>query len=258
MNTGLKDKRILVTAGAAGIGNHIAHAFHAEGARVHVCDVDSKALQALSHDEPGITGTLCDVSDREAVAAMMNAAIAQLGGLDVLVNNAGISGATARVEDVDPLAWEEVLQVNLVGMFNVTRLAIPYLKQSGSGAIINMSSVAGRLGYPMRSAYATSKWGVIGFTKSISIELGGFGIRANAILPGAVDGPRFQKVLQGRAQIGGRSLEEVTAEAMASMSVKKLISPEKVAALAVFLASDNAESISGQALSIDGDTQSIA
>ena len=109
-----------------------------------------------------------------------------VGGLDVLVNNAGIAGPTAPVEEVSPAEWERVMHVNLGATFNVTRLAIPHLRQSSAGCIINMSSAAGRLGYPQRSAYATSKWGVIGFTKTLSMELGTFGIRANAILPGPV------------------------------------------------------------------------
>jgi NAD(P)-dependent dehydrogenase (short-subunit alcohol dehydrogenase family) len=178
-----------------------------------------------------------------------------LGGLDVLINNAGIAGPTAPVEAVDPDAWETVLRVGLTGTFNVTRVAIPLLKQSPAGVILNMSSTAGRLGYRNRSPYSTAKWGIVGFTKTLSIELGEYGIRANAILPGAVAGPRIERVFAGRAQATGKSLDEVRHEALAAQSIKRLVDPRDIAALAVFLASDAAKSISGQILPIDNDKQ---
>jgi NAD(P)-dependent dehydrogenase (short-subunit alcohol dehydrogenase family) len=156
---------------------------------------------------------------------------------------------------VHPDAWEKVMQVDLTGAFNVTRVAIPHLKKSSAGVIINMSSVAGRFGYANRSPYSTAKWGLIGFTKTLSIELGAFGIRANAILPGAVAGPRIEKVFEGRAQATHKPLDEVRKEAMAAQSIKRLVDPKDIAALAVFLASDAAKSISGQMLPIDNDMQ---
>jgi NAD(P)-dependent dehydrogenase (short-subunit alcohol dehydrogenase family) len=156
---------------------------------------------------------------------------------------------------MNPDEWEKVMQVDLNGTFNVTRLAIPYLKKSQAGVIINMSSVAGRFGYANRSPYCTAKWGLIGFTKTLSIELGEHGIRANAILPGAVDGPRIQRVFEGRAKASGQALEEIKRQAMAVQSLKRLVDPRDIAALAVFLASDAAKSISGQILPIDNDMQ---
>ena len=173
----------------------------------------------------------------------------------MLVNNAGISGPTAPVEEMNPDEWEKVMQVDLTGTFNVTRLDIPHLKKSQAGVIINMSSVAGRFGYANRSPYCTAKWGLIGFTKTLSIELGEFGIRANAILPGAVDGPRIQKVFEGRAKASGQTLEEIKKQAMAVQSLKRFVDPRDIAALAVSLASDAAKSISGQMLPIDNDLQ---
>jgi NAD(P)-dependent dehydrogenase (short-subunit alcohol dehydrogenase family) len=178
-----------------------------------------------------------------------------LGGLDVLVNNAGIAGPTAPLEDIAPDEWDEVVRVNLTGMFDVTRLAIPHLKQSPAGVIVNISSMAGRFGYANRSPYAATKWGIIGLTKTLSIELGRYGIRANAILPGAVEGPRLRRVFEGRARVSGRSLDEVEHAALANQSLKSLVDPRDVAALAVFLASDAGKSISGQMLPIDGDRQ---
>ena len=251
----MNNQRVLVTAGAAGIGREIARAFAANGAKVFVCDIDVKMLEALAQEIKGLVTNVCDVSKRADIERMMAAAVSALGGLDVLVNNAGISGPTAPVEQMDPDQWEKVMQVDLTGTFNVTRLAIPHLKKSEAGVIINMSSVAGRFGYANRSPYCTAKWGIIGFTKTLSIELGEYGIRANAILPGAVDGPRIQKVFEGRAKVSGQSVDAIKQEAMAVQSLKRLVDPKDIAALAVFLASYAAKSISGQMLPIDNDMQ---
>jgi len=248
-------QRVLVTAGASGIGREIARAFVANGASVFVCDIDPKSLTALAADITGVKTGLCDVSKRADVERMVSECVHALGGLDVLVNNAGIAGPTAPVEELDPDEWEKVMQVDLTGTFNVTRLSIPHLKKSSAGVIINMSSVAGRFGYANRSPYSTAKWGLIGFTKTLSIELGGFGIRANAILPGAVDGPRIQRVFDGRAKVSGKPIEQIKTEAMAVQSLKRFVDPKDIAALAVFLASDAAKSISGQMLPIDNDMQ---
>ena len=251
----MNSQRVLVTAGAAGIGREIVRAFAAGGATVFVCDIDAKGLRELAEEIAGLKTGACDVSSRNDIERMVGEAIQALGGLDVLVNNAGISGPTAPVEDMDPDEWEKVIRVDLNGTFNVTRLAIPHLKKSKAGVIINMSSVAGRFGYANRSTYCTTKWGIIGFTKTLSIELGEHGIRANAILPGAVDGPRIQRVFEGRAEQSGKSLDEIKEEAMAVQSIKRLVDPRDIAALAVFLASDAAKSISGQMLPIDNDMQ---
>jgi NAD(P)-dependent dehydrogenase (short-subunit alcohol dehydrogenase family) len=248
-------QRVLVTAGASGIGREIVRAFYQGGAAVFVCDVDTSALSELERELPGVRTATCDVGNRADIERMMVAGVAALGGLDVLVNNAGIAGPTATVEHYDPAAWDTVMRVNLTGTFDVTRLAIPHLKRSDAGVIINMSSVAGRFGYANRSAYSASKWGIIGFTKTLAIELGEFGIRANAILPGAVAGQRIERVFEGRAQVSGQTVEQVKANAMASQSIKGLVDPRDIAALAVFLASDSAKAISGQILPIDNDRQ---
>jgi NAD(P)-dependent dehydrogenase (short-subunit alcohol dehydrogenase family) len=251
-------KRVLVTAGAAGIGRAIVQAFVATGAKVHVCDLDSAALVDLRTQILGVTTTVCDIGDRADVEAMVAQAAAALGGIDVLINNAGISGPTASVEQMDPDAWESVLRINLTGTFNVTRHSIPHLKRAQSGTILVMSSLAGRFGYPNRSPYSTTKWGLIGLTKTLSRELGEFGIRVNAILPGAVDGPRIEQVLKGRAAASGRSVTDERAAALANQSIQHMVAPQDIAALAVFLASDAGRSISGQILPIDGDSQSAS
>jgi NAD(P)-dependent dehydrogenase (short-subunit alcohol dehydrogenase family) len=256
--TASPSQRVLITAGANGIGRAIAGAFRAAGAQVHVCDVDEAALQQLRQAWPDVAVSVCDVGERDSVQRMMAEAIDGLGGLDVLVNNAGIGGPAASVVDLDPLAWEAVMRVNLTGTFHVTQAAIPHLKGSAAGSIVVMSSLAGRFGYPNRSPYATTKWGLIGFTKTLSRELGEFGIRVNAILPGAVDGPRLQQVFEGRAAVSGRTVAQETALALANQSIKHFVDPADIAALAVFLASPAARSISGQMVPIDGDSQSAS
>jgi NAD(P)-dependent dehydrogenase (short-subunit alcohol dehydrogenase family) len=245
----------LITAGAAGIGREFARAFTAAGAKVFVCDIDTKALEAIAAEIPGLIAQRCDMSRRADIERMVPEAVARLGGLDVLINNAGIAGMTLPVAEYPPDEWDKVVAVNLTGMFDVTRLAIPHLKQSEAGVIINMSSIAGRYGFQNRSPYAATKWAVIGFTKTLAMELGEWGIRANAIAPGAVEGDRIERVFAGRAQISGKTMDEVRADAMAAQSIKAMIEPKDIAALAVFLASDAAKSISGQVMPIDNDRQ---
>ena len=248
-------QRVLITAGAAGIGREFARAFSANGAKVFVCDINDKALADIRKEIPSVVARHCDMGLRAEIERMVPEAVAALGGLDVLINNAGIAGLTLSVEDYPPDNWDKVVAVNLTAMFDVSRLAIPHLKKSKAGCIINMSSIAGRGGFENRSPYAATKWGVIGLTKTLALELGAWGIRANAIAPGAVEGERIMRVFQGRAQISGKSMAEVKAEALAGQSIKAMVDPKDVAALAVFLASDAAKSISGQVIPIDNDRQ---
>jgi NAD(P)-dependent dehydrogenase (short-subunit alcohol dehydrogenase family) len=248
-------QRVLITAGAAGIGREFARAFAANGAKVFVCDIDEKALGAIAKEIPGLIAKRCDMSSRAEIERMVPEAVGGLSGLDVLINNAGIAGLTLPVEQYPPDDWDKVVAVNLTAMFDISRLAIPHLKQSKAGCIINMASIAGRFGFQNRSPYAATKWGVIGLTKTLAMELGEWGIRANAIAPGAVEGDRIVRVFQGRAQISGLSMEEVKAAAFAQQSIKAMIDPKDIAQLAVFLASPAAKSISGQVLPIDNDRQ---
>jgi len=248
-------QRVLITAGAAGIGREFARAFAANGAKVFVCDINDKALADIRKEIPSVVARHCDMGLRAEIERMVPEAVAALGGLDVLINNAGIAGLTLSIEDYPPDNWDKVVAVNLTAMFDVSRLAIPHLKKSKAGCIINMSSIAGRGGFENRSPYAATKWGVIGLTKTLALELGAWGIRANAIAPGAVEGERIMRVFQGRAQISGKSMAEVKAEALAGQSIKAMVDPKDVAALAVFLASDAAKSISGQVIPIDNDRQ---
>lgn len=251
----MSGRKVLITAGASGIGLEMVRAYVAAGYQAAVLDIDDPGLAALRRELPAVHAELCDLSKLQDIQQAVPSAIDALGGLDVLVNNAGIAGPTAAVQDFDPLAWDLVMRVNLSGTFNVTRLAIPHLKQSRDASIIVMSSVAGRYGYPNRSAYSASKWGLIGFTKTLSRELGEHGIRVNAILPGAVAGQRIEAVLQGRANASGRSVEEERTLAMVSQSLQRFVDPRDIAALALFLSSDAGKSISGQMLPIDNDMQ---
>jgi NAD(P)-dependent dehydrogenase (short-subunit alcohol dehydrogenase family) len=251
-------QRVLVTAGASGIGREIASAFAAIGAHVCVCDIDAKALDKAARDIPGLKTVVCDVSKRDDIERMVAASVQALGGLDVLVNNAGIAGQTAPVEDADPDQWEAVMRVDVIGTFHVTRLCIPHLKRSAAGTIVVMSSLGGRFGYPNRSAYCTAKMGLIGFAKTLSRELGQYNIRVNAIAPGAVAGDRIERVLQGRASAEHKTVEEERAAAMSLQSLKRFVDPKDIAALIVFLTSDAGKSISGQVLPIDNDAQTAA
>jgi NAD(P)-dependent dehydrogenase (short-subunit alcohol dehydrogenase family) len=245
-------RRVVVTAGGGGIGLIIAKAFVAAGDRVHVCDVNAEAGERVTRDNPAITGTVCDIADRGAVERFVEEAVDELGGIDVLVNNAGIAGPTTSVENLDPDEWDSVLAVNLTGPFNVTRLAIPHLKKSGNGVIIMMSSVGGRFGYANRSTYATTKRALIALAETLALELGDHGVRVNTIAPGAVSGPRMDGVLQARAAATGRDLNDVLTDALGIQAIKRFADPQDIAELALFLAGEHATTITGQTFAIDG------
>ncbi|MEL6478209.1 MAG: SDR family oxidoreductase [Pseudomonadota bacterium] len=255
MDLGLVGARVIVTAGAGGIGRGVADAFLAEGARVELCDVDQTALAGLPE---GLTGTSCDVTDRAGVAAFVEGAVARLGGLDILINNAGIAGPTGPVEEIAPEDWDRCVAVCLTGQFNLARLAIPHLRQSDNASIVNVSSAAGKCGFPLRSAYAAAKWGVIGFTKSLAMELGPDRIRVNALLPGIVAGDRIRRVMEAKAQRRGVSFAEVEAEMFSYTSIPDYVTPEQLAAQVLFLSSRHGATISGQAVSVCGDTKMLA
>jgi len=255
MDLGINGLRVLVTAGAGGIGCEVARAFMAEGATVHICDVDSGALQALAQSDPKITRSEADVADRNDVQRLFREAIAALGGLDVLVNNAGIAGPTGAVEEIAPEQWDRCLAVNITGQFNCARLAVPHLRKSNNASIVNLSSAAGRLGFPLRTPYAASKWAVVGFTKSLAIELGQEGIRVNAIQPGIVEGDRIRRVFEAKAAARGISFEQMREDALTAVSMRTTVTARQIADAILFICSPRGRTISGQALSICGDTQ---
>jgi NAD(P)-dependent dehydrogenase (short-subunit alcohol dehydrogenase family) len=245
--------RVLVTAGGGGIGAAVARAFHEAGSRVHVCDIDRAALDRLNADSPGITGSMADASVAADVDLVFDDVQGTLGGLDVLVNNAGIAGPTGPIESIDAAAWERTIAVNLNSQYYFARRAVPLLRQSiGNPSLITMGSVADRSGYAFRTPYASSKWAVVGLMKSLAIELGPHGIRVNAILPGTVEGERTRGALDPRAPAVGASAEAMRERYLSRLALRRMVSADDVAALALFLCSPAARNLTGQAISIDG------
>ncbi len=250
-------QRVMITAAASGIGRSIAKAFADEGARVHICDVNADAVAAFAEEFPDITATTVNVRSEAEVDAWFDAALADMEGLDVLVNNAGIKGPTAPIDDIELADWKECIEICLDAQFLCARRAAPVMKAQKSGCIINMSSNAGQYGFGNRTPYAAAKWGVIGLTKSLAIELGPYNVRCNAICPGAVRGPRIQKVIEGEAALRGVGAQLVAAELVSQQSLTRFTEPEEVAALAVFLASPAAFMINGQDIAIDGHVETF-
>ena len=251
-----KDLRVLVTAGASGIGKAIAQGFLEAGARVLICDIDRKALDRTADELNGVSVATADVSNEADVRAMMDVVRSELGGLDVLVNNAGISGPTGAIDEIALDDIRKTLDVDLLGQFLVVRQAAEMLR-TAHGSIINLSSVAGRLGYGLRTPYAASKWGIVGFTQSLAKEMGPDGVRVNAILPGIVRGARIEQVIRARASAEQVSYEDMEKQYLANVSLRRMVEPEDVAAMALFLTSPAGGNISGQAISICGNVENI-
>ena len=249
--------RVLVTAGASGIGRAIAGAFAEHGARVHICDNSEELLRTCKAERPDLGATLCDVGDEAQVDRLFEDVLAALGGLDVLINNAGIAGPTARVEEIDPAEWRRTVDVNLNGQFYCARRAVPLLRDAGEGAMINISSVAGRLGFAHRTPYAATKWAIVGFTKSLAQELGPAGIRVNAILPGTVEGARIDRVIAARAEVEGIGFEDAKRNMLDKVSLRRMVSARDIADMALFLCSPMGRNISGQALSVCGNVETL-
>ena len=249
MDLSAKGLRVLVTAGAAGIGREIARTFLTQGARVQVCDVDEKALSAL----PGeIFRCKADVSNVADVERLFEEVKKNLGGLDVLVNNAGIAGPTGKVEDIRPEDWDRCIAVDLNGMFYVTRKAMPLIKAAGGGSIINLSSIAGRFGFAMRTPYSAAKWAVVGFTQSLAVEAGPEGVRVNCIQPGIVEGERVDRIVADKAKALGVPPSQVLDDMVQGISLKTTVTAQDIADTALFLTVGAGRHISGQALSVCG------
>jgi NAD(P)-dependent dehydrogenase (short-subunit alcohol dehydrogenase family) len=249
MNTSAKGLRVLVTAGAAGIGLAIARTFRDHGAKVHVCDIDDQALAGLDKD---IHRTKADVSTVADVERLFADAQRTLGGLDVLVNNAGIAGPTAKVEDIKVEDWDRCIAIDLSGMFYCTKKGMPLIKAAGGGSIVNLSSIAGRLGFALRTPYAAAKWAVVGFTQSLAAEAGPDGVRVNCIQPGVVEGDRVERVIEAKSKGLGISNDEMRKRLLATVSLQTMVSAQDIANTALFLATDAGKHISGQALSVCG------
>ena len=249
--------RVLVTAGASGIGRAIADLFLDQGAQVHICDVSDTFLADFRSTHPKAGCTKADVSSDSEVKHLFDEIEKSLGGLDILVNNAGIAGPTGGVDEISPEDWRRTLDICLTGQYLCAHHAVPMLKQAGGGAIINLSSAAGRFGYAFRSPYAAAKWGVIGFTQSLAKELGPENIRVNAILPGIVEGPRITGVIQARADQYGVSYAEMEKTYLDRVSMRRMVTAQDVATAALYLASPAGRNISGQSLGVDANVETL-
>jgi len=244
--------RVLITAGASGIGRAMAEAFAAAGARVWVADIDREALAACPDSWQRCA---TDAADEAQVSAMFEEIGALWGGLDTLCANAGVAGPTARIEDMPLDGFRDCVRVNLEGAFLAAKYATPMMKAQGSGAIVLTSSTAGLYGYPNRAPYCAAKWGVIGLMKTLAMELGPHGIRANAICPGAVEGPRMEGVVAREAAAKCMTPEAVRAGYAAGTSMRSWVTAGDIANMALFLASPAARLVSGQAIAVDGHTE---
>lgn len=244
-------QRVVITAGGSGIGLAMAQAFVKNGAEVWVTDVDAQMLTELP---TGVRGSVADASNEDAVADMFFRVNEQWGGIDVLCANAGIKGPTAALEDMPLDGWRACIAVNLDGAFLAAKHAAPIMKAAGKGVMTFTSSTAGLFGFPYRAPYAAAKWGVIGLMKTVAMELGPHGIRANAIAPGSVNGPRIDRVFEAEARAKGMTYEQIRNGHAAGTALGRLSDPEDIANMAVFLSSDAARMVSGQVITVDGFT----
>ena len=257
MEINFKDKVVVITAGASGIGYNIAKGFNKKGAKVFVCDIDAEKVNSVNKEKNNIHAFVADVGKADAVDLFFDFIKSHTTNIDVLVNNAGIAGPTARVDDVKPEEWEQTIAVTLNGMFFNTRLAVPMMLNSKGGSIINISSSAAYHGYPFRTPYTASKWGIIGFTKTIAMELGPEGIRVNAICPGSVNGPRIEGVIKKEADLRGVTFDHVKSGYERQVSLRTFVDAEDVTNTILYLCSDFGAKISGQALFVDGHTETL-
>lgn len=254
---GVKGKKVVITAGASGIGLAIAHLLHAQGAQIAICDVDADALRSASSSLGDCLALMADVSDEFEVDAFFQAVGDKFGSLDALVNNAGIAGPTGNLEDLSPNDWRRCLDVCLTGQFLCARKAIPMIKANGGGALVNMASAAAKHGYAFRTPYSAAKFGVIGLTQSLAKELGPDNIRVNAVLPGIVEGPRMKGVIRDRAEATGVSYDAMQDEYLKNISLRRMVTPDDVAATVAFLISDIGRNLSGQSMAVDGNVETL-
>lgn len=254
---GLKGQRVAITAGAGGIGRAIANVLYAQGAKVVICDIDEAALSTASAALGDCPNIVADVSDPDAVDRFFDLAQDRLGGLDALINNAGIAGPTGGIEDISVEDWKRCIDICLTGQFLCARRAVPMLKATGGGSIVSMSSSAGKHGYAFRTPYSSAKFGIIGLTQSLAKELGPENIRVNAILPGIVAGPRMEGVIRARATTTGVSYDTMEADYLNKISLRRMVTIEDVANTVGFLLSDAGANLSGQSLAVDGNVETL-
>jgi len=251
----LNNKTALVTGAGSGIGLAIALRLAKSGARVCICDVSEPALDAASARNPHLKTQLADVADSRQVAKVVEGTLGEFGRIDILVNNAGVPGPCAAIDAVSLSEWEYTLRVNLTAPFLFAHHIAPVMKQAGSGSIINISTTSARTGLPRRTPYVVSKVGLLGLTRNLARELGSFGIRCNAILPGAIDNPRGRALISRAAEESGQSEGEVEKRLLQFVSMRTWIDPEEIAEMAAFLASDAARHITGQFIGVCGNVE---
>ena len=255
VNKSLKNKKIIISAGASGIGLATAKVCLSRGAYVYLCDIDNKSLNKLNknrHINKRLFKYNCDASDESQVLNLFKKISKKTKKIDALINNVGVAGPTGSLERLKSKDWERTIQVDVNSHFYFTKKAIPLIKKSRNGSIINISSTAGILGFPLRSPYAASKWAVIGVTKTLAMELGKFKIRVNAICPGTIKGDRMVRVIRDKAKFLKMSKKNVEKEFISMASMNCWIYGEDIGNMCSFLISKEGERISGQSIPIDG------
>ena len=255
LDNSLKNKKIIISAGASGIGWATTKICLARGAVVCLCDIDSKSLGKLNK-HPLKNKRLfvyeCDASNEHEVLNLFEKIKKKTKRIDALINNVGISGPTGTLNKLQSEDWEKTLQVNIMSHFYFTKLAIPLIKKSKNGSIVNISSTAGILGLPLRTPYAASKWAVVGMTKSLAMELGKFNIRVNAVCPGTIKGDRMKRVVKDKAKFTKKSTTSIEKDFVSMSSMKKWILEEDIGKMCAFLISDDSSKVSGQVIAVDG------
>ena len=257
MSKALKNKKIIISAGASGIGWATAKLLLASGATVYICDINNKLLNKTkrhSLNDKKLFSYFCDASNEKDVENFFNQVSKKTKKIDALINNVGVAGPTGTLEKLKSKDWENTLKVNVISHFLFSKLAIPMLKKNKGGSIINLSSTAGIFGFPLRSPYAASKWAIIGLTKTLSMELGKFKIRVNAICPGTIKGDRMKRVIKDKAQFLNVSKNSVEKEFVSMTSMNTWVYEEDIGKMCSFLISDESLRLSGQIISVDGDT----
>jgi NAD(P)-dependent dehydrogenase (short-subunit alcohol dehydrogenase family) len=247
--------RVLVTAGASGIGAAIASAFAETGAKIHICDIDDAALATFQKALPSFQATKADVANEKQVLSLFEIQRQKFGGLDVLINCAGIAGPTAGVEGISEGDWVRAIDVNLNGQYRCLHHAVPMLRESKRANVICISSIAGRMGVQWRTPYVATKWAIVGIVKSLAIELGPSDIRVNAVLPGIVEGPRMDGVIRARAKVEGVDEAAMREQYLKKISLRRMVTADDIALMCLFLCSPAGQNITGQAISVDGNVE---
>ena len=258
VNQSLKNKKIIISAGASGIGWATTKVCLTKGATVFICDIEKKYLtKAKKHplNNKKLFVYECDAANEHAVKELFKNILKKTKKLDCLINNVGIAGPTGTIENLKSEDWEKTLKVNVISHFYFTKLAIPMIKRNKGGSIINLSSGAGIMGFPLRSPYAASKWAIIGVTKTLAMELGKFNIRVNAVCPGSIKGERMKRVIRDKAKFTKVSSKKIEKDFISMSSMKKWILEEDIGKMCAFLISDDSSKVSGQVISVDGHTE---